>query len=216
MLTLALGVGWTAGQAQTAEPGSQMLDAVRQAVAALPLVPSEGSLLAWARKEGLGWDALQNLFELQVLDPANHFLEWRGLHSESGMFTTVRAALYAKTSREGLLVLNREWCRLDRCTARTTFGWVGPKGWRVTSEAAVIPLLRDADFYSGPAYSCLKGVSLGVSYLPARFGAGLTAVAVPPPEAVNVCRAAGVDPSLVTRPMQLSWHASAGKFRRVP
>lgn len=213
---LALGAGWAAGQAQTTTPAPLVLDAVRQAIATLPLVPAEGSLLAWARHEGLSWSATQNLFEMQLIDPANQFLEWRGLQVESGIFTTVRAALYVKTSHAGLLVLNREWCRLDRCTARTTFGWVGPQGWRTVKEAAVIPLLRDADFYPGPAPACLKGVSLGVSYLPARFGSGLTAVAQPPIAAQNACSAAGVDTSLVTRPVQLGWHASPGKFRRLP
>ncbi|CAM3169763.1 hypothetical protein DEDE109153_00905 [Deinococcus deserti] len=213
---LVLGTGWTASQAQTTTPTPQVLDAVRQAIAALPLVPAEGSLLAWARQERLSWSATQNLFEMQLIDPANQFLEWRGLRAESGIFTTVRAALYVKTSQAGLLVLNREWCRLDRCTARTTFGWAGPQGWRAVTEAAVIPLLRDADFFPGPVPACLKGVSLGVSYLPARFGSGLTAVPHAPTAALNACRAAGVDPSVVTRPMQLSWHASAGKFRRLP
>lgn len=213
---LMLGMGWSAGQVQTTAPTPQVLDAVRQAIAALPLVPAEGSLLAWARQEGLSWSATQNLFEMQLVDPANQFLEWRGLREQSGTFTTVRAALYVKTSHARLLVLNREWCRLDRCTARTTFGWMGPQGWRAVTEAAVIPLLRDADFYPGSVPACLKGVSLGVSYLPARFGSGLTAVPQAPTGALNACRAAGVDLSAVTRPMQLSWHASAGKFRRLP
>ncbi|MFC4425697.1 hypothetical protein [Deinococcus navajonensis] len=191
-------------------------DGVRQAMGTLVAAPGEASLLALARREQLGWTATQNLFQERLDDLTNGFLEWRGHQAASGTFTTVRAGLYSGGPGAGLMVLNREWCRWDRCEDRTVFGRPGPGGWQPVAEAAVIPRLRDSDFYPGTVPACLRGVVLRVKYLPARFGAALTVLGLPPLADRDRCRASGVDPAVVLRPVVLHWNTAAGKFRRAP
>ncbi|MFC4637045.1 hypothetical protein [Deinococcus hohokamensis] len=200
------------GAALCAPAPLTVAEGVRQALVALVVAPGEASLLALARREQLDWTATQNLFQQRLDDPANGFLEWRGHQAGAGTYTTVRAGLYAGSA--GLLVLNREWCRWDRCEDRTVFGRPGPDGWKSVAEPSVIPLLRDADFYPGAAPPCLRGVVLRVTYRPARYGAALTALGLPPLTDRDRCRAAGMDPAVATRPVVLRWDAGAGKFRR--
>ena len=205
--------GVHASPAVPASPQGALLDGLRGHLATFTPVSGEASLLAYARQESLDWTAFQNLFAIQVTGTA--YLDWRG-HSvtpTASVFTTLRAATYAADTRT-LLVVNREWCSAGSCQTRTAFGWLEPDGLEVVKDTTVIPLLRDADFYSGSVPACLKGVSLGVTYVPARTGGTLSAMAVAPRAAQQACARAGVSPEAVTRPLKLNWTPSVGKFRK--
>ncbi|UBV41583.1 hypothetical protein LAJ19_07870 [Deinococcus taeanensis] len=175
---------------------------------------AEGSLLAYARREGLDWTATQNLFAVQVTDDGNHFLDWRGVGPGAAgpVFTVVRAATYVREA-QALLVLNREWCQGGRCEQRSTFAWLSGGALRAVPEPEVIPLIRDQDFFAGRVPACLRGVTLGVQYVPSRVGITLAALPVVPDTARRACEASGVNLSAVTRPRLLNWTASVGKFR---
>ncbi|BBN95105.1 hypothetical protein DEIGR_101426 [Deinococcus grandis] len=175
---------------------------------------AEGSLLALARREALDWAATQNLFAAQVTDAPNRFLDWRGSSAGAGgtVFTTLRAATYPQGSR-ALLVLNREWCRAGACQQRTVFGWLDARGLKPVPEADVIQVIRDADFLTGAAPACLRGVPLGVQYVPARQGATLSILPVVPDAARRACEAAGVNLTSTLRALRMTWVAGAGKFR---
>lgn len=177
-------------------------------------LPGETSLLALARRERLDWTATQNLFATQVTDEEHSFLDWRGSSVEAGgrTFTTLRAASYRQGNR-ALLVLNREWCRAGSCQQRTAFGWVDARGLTPVPEADVIQLIRDADFLVGPPPACLRGVSLGVQYLPSRERTGLTILPVVPDPVRRTCEAAGANLTAALRALQLNWVPGAGKFR---
>ncbi|PTA69024.1 hypothetical protein [Deinococcus arcticus] len=175
--------------------------------------PEDLSLLALARREALDWRATQNLFSSRLTDEPAHFLDWRG-HSfgpAGNVFTTVRAATYLR-GQEALLVLSRQWCVQGQCQERSAFAWLGPGGLRPTTEQALIPLIRDAAFFPGSAVPCLRGVTLGVAYRPARQGTALYVLPVLPASAARACAAAGVNLNTATRPLRLHWQAGAGKF----
>ncbi|WP_189067637.1 hypothetical protein [Deinococcus radiotolerans] len=174
---------------------------------------AEASLLALARREQLSWSATQNLFAVQITDETNHFLDWRGSSDAGGrVFTTVRAATYGQ-GRRALLVLNREWCRAGACQQRTTFGWLDAQGLRAVPEADVIQLIRDQDFMVGAAPACLRGVTLGVQYVPSRQGTALTVLPVVPEAARQACAGAGVNLTSTLRALRMTWVAGVGKFR---
>ncbi|GAA0499900.1 hypothetical protein [Deinococcus depolymerans] len=194
------------------------LEGLRQFMGSFKPDPAERSLLAYARREQLDWSATQNLFAVQVHDAPNRYLEWRG-HSAgtpgSGAgqtFTTVRAATYLRAG-QALLVLNREWCAAGRCESRTTFAWQGSGGWKAAPESSVIPAIRDADFGAGALPPCLRGVTLGVQYLPARRGTNLNVLPLVPDGAQRTCESAGVNVITATRPLRLNWTPAVGKFR---
>ncbi|WP_221088345.1 hypothetical protein [Deinococcus aquaedulcis] len=210
LLGALLGGPGAGAQAQPALGPERALQAFMQTFAP---VPGEQSLLALARREGLDWTATRNLFSTRLSDEAAFFLDWRG-HSvtpEGSVFTTVRAATYLR-GQEALLVLSRQWCVQGQCQERSAFAWLGPGGLRSATEQALIPLIRDAAFFPGSVPPCLRGVTLGVSYLPARQGAALYALPLLPPQAARACAAAGVNLNAVTRPLRLNWQAGAGKF----
>lgn len=196
-----------------ASPSSAVLDGLRGHLATFTPVSGETSLLAVARQEALDWTAFQNLFTTQVTGAA--YLDWRGhtATTTASVFTTLRAATYAAGART-LLVVNREWCSAGSCQTRTAFGWLEPGGLEVVKDTTVIPLLRDVDFYPGSVPSCLKGVTLSVTYVPARTGGTLSAMAVAPRAAQQACAKAGITPEAVTRPLNLNWTPGVGKFRK--
>jgi hypothetical protein len=213
-LVLSLLLGGGVVHAQPATPPA-LLDGLRLYVASFEPLPGETSLLAYARRETLEWTAFQNLYSVQVTDARAGTLDWRG-HSATGgasVFTTLRAATYAAGGKS-LLVVNREWCMAGACQTRTAFGWLDGGRLTAVKDTAVIPLIRDADFYAGPVPPCLRGVTLNVSYLPARQGGALSAMAVAPRAAQVACAQAGVAPEAVTRPLTLTWAPGAGKFRK--
>lgn len=196
-------------------PQSGVLAGLRQYIAAFQPVTGETSMLAYARREALDWTAFQNLWASQLTDGGQRFVDWRG-HSgtpDGSVFTILRAGLYA-TASGNLLVVNREWCRAGQCQARTVFAWQDGQTLRAVKDSAVIPLIRDADFYPGAVPACLKGAVLDVSYLPSRSTQTLAAMAVVPPASLKTCAASGVDAGAATRPLQLNWTAGVGKFRR--
>lgn len=205
------------GVAQAAAPDPLgPLEGVRQFMATFTPDPAERSLLAYAHREQLDWTATQNLFASQLHDAPNHYLEWRG-HSALGAagptFTVVRAATFLRAG-QALLVLTREWCAAGRCESRTTFAWQGPGGWKSAPEPSVIPLIRDADFAVGTLPACLRGVALGVQYVPARQGTALHALPLVPATAQQRCESAGVNVTTATRALRLNWTPGVGKFRR--
>ncbi|GAA5440662.1 hypothetical protein ACFQDE_03865 [Deinococcus caeni] len=205
------------GMAQAAAPDPLgPLEGVRQFMATFTPDPAERSLLAYARREQLDWTATQNLFASQLHDAPNHYLEWRG-HSALGVagptFTVVRAATFLRAG-QALLVLTREWCAAGRCESRTTFAWQGPGGWKSAPEPSVIPLIRDTDFAVGTLPACLRGVTLGVQYVPARQGTALHALPLVPATAQQRCDSAGVNVTTATRALRLNWTPGVGKFRR--
>ncbi|WP_189099204.1 hypothetical protein [Deinococcus knuensis] len=192
------------------------LEGVRRFMTSFQPAAGEASLLAYARRERLDWPATQNLFTVQVHDAPNHYLEWRGhsaLESAGPTFTTVRAATFLRAG-QALLVLNREWCAAGQCQVRHVFAWQGAGAWKVVPEASVIPALRDEEFIVGRAPACLRGVTLGVQYLPARLGTTLNVLPLVPDTARRACEAAGVNLGTATRPVTLNWTVSVGKFRR--
>lgn len=195
---------------------ASVLSAVKLFIQSFQPELGEQSLLAYARTEKLDWAATQNLFKVQVVDERNHFLEWRGhTGSQTGsVFTTLRAATFIKSRAVSLLVINREWCSAGACQTRNSFHWVENGQLKPEKETTVIPLLRDADFYLGSVPPCLKGVSLGVNYIPARKGANVSALAILPADAAKKCRNAGVSTEKLTRPLNLIWNVSAAKFRK--
>lgn len=197
------------------DPALGPLEGVRRFMTSFQPAPGEASLLAYARQEGLDWAATQNLFGTQLTDPGNHYLEWRGLSNRAGgaVFTTVRAATFLRAG-QALLVLNREWCAAGQCQVRHVFAWQSAGMWKVVPEASVIPALRDEEFTVGRAPACLRGVPLGVQYLPARLGTTLNVLPLVPEAARRACEAAGVNLSAATRPVTLNWTVSVGKFRR--
>ncbi|GGR80799.1 hypothetical protein GCM10008960_04580 [Deinococcus sedimenti] len=206
LLILATGTGAQAGPLSPVR-------AVQLFLASFQPPATEGSLLATARRERLDWTATQNLFHLQVTDESNHFLDWRGSQEDGGrVFTTLRAATYVQGKR-ALLVLNREWCRAGACQQRSTFGWTDGQVLRAVPEAEVIQLIRDADFLVGPPPACLRGVTLGVQYVPSRQGTSLTVLPVVPDAARRACESTGVHLTSALRALRLNWVAAAGKFR---
>lgn len=200
--------------AQTSPDPLGPLRGVQLFLAAFQPPAAEGSLLATARREALDWTATQNLFAAQVTDGPNRFLDWRGSAVTGGglVFTTLRAATYPQGSR-ALLVLNREWCRAGTCQQRTTFGWLDARGLKAAAEADVIQVIRDADFLTGAVPACLRGVTLGVQYVPSRRGPTLAILPVVPDAARRACEAAGVNLTATLRTLRMAWVAGAGKFR---
>jgi len=202
--------------AQSAPPADPLgpLRGVQLFLAAFQPPAGEASLLALARREALDWTATQNLFAAQVTDGPNRFLDWRGSAVAGGglVFTTLRAATYPQGSR-ALLVLNREWCRAGACQQHTSFGWLDARGLKPAAEADVIQVIRDVDFLTGATPACLRGVTLGVQYVPARQGATLSILPVVPDAARRACEAAGVNLTATLRTLRMGWVAGAGKFR---
>lgn len=192
------------------------LEGVRRFMTSFQPAAGEASLLAYARRERLDWTATQNLFAAQVHDAPNHYLEWRGhsgLDPAGPTFTVVRAATFLRAG-QALLVLNREWCVAGQCQVRHVFAWQGAGVWKVVPEESVIPALRDEEFIVGRAPACLRGVTLGVQYLPARLGTALHVLPLVPDGARRACDAAGVNLGAATRSVTLNWTVSVGKFRR--
>lgn len=202
-------------------PGN-VLAALKLYVSTFKPVPGETSLLAYATREQLDWTAIQNLFQTQVNAPSGQYAEWRGHNATAAgsVFTTLRAATYPpqQPGQKALLVVNREWCAGGSCQTRTSFAWISgsgsPQTLKLAPEASLIPLLRDQDFYPGQVPACLRGVSLGVSYVPLRSGTSLSALAVIPQGAQQQCAKAGVSTDNLTRPLRLQWHPEVGLFRR--
>jgi hypothetical protein len=173
--------------------------------------------LALLKAQGLEWDAAT--YELTPLfDEARGFAELRGvarLPDGQQSVGVLRAGLYRRSAAESVLVLNDEWCAAGLCKARTRFVLIVPgRVGASLPEPKLVPRILDSDLLGGPAPDCLRGVALGVQYLPSRYDATLTALATVSPVVRLGCEAVGTELSLVTRPLRLLWNAGARKFVR--
>lgn len=202
-------------QVALAQGAPGVLDSLRVYLRDFRPEQAETSLLQVVVKAGMDWTAAQNAFAVQFNDPQGRFLEWRGhsLTAGSNVFTTLRAATYEQGSR-ALLLVNREWCAAGRCQVRNAFAWADGTALQATPETRVIPLLRDQDFYANAVPTCLRGVSLGVSYVPDARALAVNAMAVIPPAAAARCQGAGQSVDGVTVPVRLNWNVPTGTFRR--
>ncbi len=192
-------------------------EVLRAQYAAWTPVAADTTPLALLRTLALDWEAASAQLS-PLLDDARAYAELRGvspLPDGRQSVGVLRAAIYLSSARGGTLVLNDDWCAAGLCKARTRFVLLrlGQADLPLT-EARVVPRILDSDLLSGPPPECLKGVTLGVQYLPSRYDTGLTAVATTSPQVRAGCEQAGTELALITRPLQLTWNAATGKFVR--
>lgn len=194
-----------------------MAQVLRAQYDAWPPDVADSTPLALLRAQGLAWDAASAQLA-PLYDDAHGFAELRGAARLSGGPQSVgvlRVGLYRRNAAESVLVLNDEWCVAGRCQARTRFVLVAPgRAATLLSETKLVARILDRDLLVGPVPGCLRGVVLGVQYLPARDSRSLTALATVPPGVLLGCEAVGTELGLVTRPLRLIWSASARKFVR--
>lgn len=173
--------------------------------------------LALLRKQALDWrSASEQLAPL--IDEGHAYAELRGVAALQDGRQSVgvwRAAVYRKNRAEAVLVLNDDWCAAGLCKSRTRFVLLrAGQPDAPLAESQLVPHIADSDLLDQGTPACLKGVTLGVVYLPSRFDVTLTALATVPPAVRSACGASGVELALVTRPLCLSWNASARKFTK--
>lgn len=183
-------------------------------------VEADTTPLALLRKQALGWEAAVGQLS-PLLDEDNAYAELRGVSRLSDGRQSVgvlRAGLYRKSPAESVLVLNDEWCAAGLCKARTRFVLLRPgQPDAPLDETQLVPRILDRDLLDDSAEAgpeCLRGVTLGVQYLPSRYDTSLTVLATVPPKVRAACEQNGVEPDLVTRPLRLNWNAAARKFVR--
>ena len=217
VLAAVPGLAWLLLSAAPAPTSLTITEVLRARYAAWTPVAADTTPLALLKTLALDWDAASAQLA-PLFDDAHAYAEFRGVSPLQGGGQSVgvlRAALYLGSARSGTLVLNDDWCAAGLCKARTRFVLLRPgQADLPMSEARVVPRILDRDLLSGPPPGCLKGVTLGVQYLPSRFDTGLTAMATVSPQVRIGCEQAGTELVLVTRPLQLNWNAATGKFVR--
>ncbi|WP_407539454.1 hypothetical protein Q0M94_14950 [Deinococcus radiomollis] len=180
-------------------------------------VDADTTPLALLRRRALDWNVASEQLA-PLIDEGHAYAELRGavsLPDGRQSMGVWRAAVYRKNTAEAVLVLNDEWCAAGLCKARTRFVLLRAGQPDVPlAEAQLVPRIADGDLLDPGPPACLKGVTLGVVYLPSRFDVTLTAMATVPPAVRTACEASGVELALVTRPLRLSWNASARKFTK--
>ena len=173
--------------------------------------------LALLRKQALDWKVVSAQLS-PLIDERHAYAELRGVAPMPDGRQSVgvwRAALYRKNMAEGVLVLNDDWCAAGLCKSRTRFVLLrAGRPDAPLAESQLVPRISDSDLLDQGTPECLKGVTLGVVYLPSRFDVTLTALATVPPAVRLACETRGVELALVTRPLRLSWNAPARKFTR--
>ena len=204
----------SAGAAPAPSPISQVL---RSHYLAWTPVVEDTTPLAQVRTLGLDWEEVKAQFST-VFDDDRAYAELRGvtaLPDGQQSIGVLRAGIFRNMAADGVLVVNDEWCAAGTCKARTRFVLLtAGKPGAVVTEIKVVPLILDRDLLPGPVPECLRGVVLGVQYLPSRLDASMTALATVPSWVRTVCEGDGVELSLITRPLRLKWNAAARKFGR--
>ena len=215
--TAVSGLAWLLLSAAPAPASLSITEVLRAQYAAWTPVAADTTPLALLRTLALDWEAASAQLS-PLLDDAHAYAEFRGVSPLQGGGQSVgvlRAALYLSSAQGGMLVLNNDWCAAGLCKARTRFVLLRlGQADLPMSEARVVPRILDRDLLNGPPPDCLKGVTLGVQYLPSRYNTGLTAMATVSPQVRSGCEQTGVELALVTRPLQLNWNAATGKFVR--
>jgi hypothetical protein len=180
-------------------------------------VDADTTPLALLRKQSFDWQTASGQLA-PLIDEQHAYAELRGVAALTDGRQSVgvwRAALYRKNVSEGVLVLNDDWCAAGLCKVRTRFVLLrAGQPPMPLAEAQLTPRITDSDLLDAGPPDCLKGVTLGVVYLPSRFDLTLTALATVPPAVRAACEASGVELALATRPLRLSWNAPARKFTR--
>ncbi len=201
----------------SAAPAPGVSETLRARYDAWTPVAVDTTPLALLRKQSLDWAAASGQLT-PLFDDAHAYAELRGVASLPDGRQSVgvwRAAVYRRNAAEAVLVLNDDWCAAGLCKARTRFVLLRPgQPDRPLEDARLVPRIADSDLLDGAAPDCLKGVTLGVQYLPSRYDTTLTAMATVPTAVRAACEAGGVEVALVTRPLTLSWNAQARKFTR--
>jgi len=192
-------------------------EVLRAQYAAWTPVVADTTPLALLKTLALDWEAASAQLS-PLLDDAHAYAEFRGVSPLQGGGQSVgvlRAALYLTSAQGGTLVLNDDWCAAGLCKARSRFVLLALGRTDLPlAEARVVPRILDRDLLNGPPPECLKGVTLGVQYLPSRYDTGLTAMATVSPQVRAGCEQIGTELALVTRPLRLNWNAATGKFVR--
>ena len=211
------GLAWLLLSAAPAPASLSITEVLRAQYAAWTPVAADTTPLALLRTLALDWDVASAQLSV-LLDDAHAYAELRGvspLPDGQQSVGVLRAALYRRNAQGGTLVLNDDWCAAGLCKARTRFVLLRlGQADLPLAEAKVVPRILDRDLLNGPLPDCLKGVTLGVQYLPSRYDTGLTAMATVPPQVRAGCEQAGTELALVTRPLRLTWNAATGKFVR--
>ncbi|ADV67153.1 hypothetical protein [Deinococcus maricopensis] len=177
----------------------------------------DASPLATLRRQDVPWDTAVPLLNSSLFDDEHAYAELRGgLRLPDGRDTVgvQRAALYRRNAGEALLVVNDEWCA-GTCSARSRFVLLrSGKAPLPVADAQVVPALPPSAFLpKSGAPACLRGVKLGVQYVPSRFDTTLTALAVVPDGARAACTKTNVNVALTLRPVRLQWRAAQRDFR---
>jgi hypothetical protein len=198
-------------------PAGAMAQLLGAHYAAWTPLAADTTPLALMHVQGLDWVSASAQMQ-PLYDDVHAYAELRGFQAMSGEVGSVgvlRAALYRTSITEGVLVLDDDWCAAGLCKSRNSFVLTRlGKANSVLSEKQLVPRILDSDLLAVPRPDCLKGVTLGVQYLPSRSGTSLTAVATVSPLVRRECEATGTELALVTRPLRLNWKASARKFVR--
>lgn len=180
-------------------------------------VVADTTPLALLKRQALDWASATGQLS-PLFDDANGYAELRGVAPmpDGGQSVGVwRAAQYRRNAAEAVLVLNDDWCADGLCKTRTRFVLLRPgQPDSPLEDSQLVPRITDSDLLDGAAPDCLKGVTLGVQYLPSRYDATLTAMATVPAAVRAACEASGVEVALVTRPLTLRWNAQTRKFAR--
>lgn len=214
---LALCVGWALLSAAPVPAPPGLSELLRANYLAWTPAAGDTTPLGLLRLQGFDWEA--SVGQLTPLfDDAHAYAELRGVSDLPGGQQSVgvlRAALFTKNAAESLLVLNDDWCAAASCRARTRFVLLRAGQPALTlADTSLVPRILDRDLLPGPVPECLKGVTLGVQYLPSRYDTSMTVLATVPGPVRAACDAAGVELGLVTRPLRLNWSAAARKFVR--
>ncbi|MFC4452798.1 hypothetical protein [Deinococcus sonorensis] len=213
-VTLALLTGLS-GPAAAESAG--ILDTMGRFYQAWTPPDTDRSPLAALKRQGLDWGAaMQTLGGL--VDRPHNYLELRALlrlPDGQNSVGVLRAALYRNAGPDTVMVMNSEWCVAGRCTLSTRFQRVGADlNATDVQERQLVPAIGARDFVPADGPACLRGVSFGTTYLPARSSATLTVLATLPAAARQRCEAAGVNVDTATRALTLRWNADAGRFVR--
>ncbi len=211
------GMAWLLLSAAPAPTPLTITEVLRAQYAAWTPVAADTTPLALLRTLALDWDAASAQLA-PLLDDTHAYAELRGvsrLPDGRQSVGVLRAAIYLSSAQGGTLVLNDDWCAAGLCKARTRFVRLRPgQADLPLAEARVVPRILDRDLLTGLLPDCLKGVTLGVQYLPSRYDTGLTAMATVSPQVRAGCEQAGTQLALVTRPLRLNWNAATEKFVR--
>ena len=217
LLAVVSGSAWLLLSTAPAPAPLTITEVLRAQYAVWTPVSADTTPLALLRTLAFDWESASAQLSV-LLDDAHAYAEFRGvslLPDGRQSVGVMRAAFYLSSAQGGTLVLNDDWCAAGLCKARTRFVLLrlGQTDLPLP-EARVVPRILDSDLLNGPPPDCLKGVTLGVQYLPSRYDIGLTAMATVSPQVRAGCEQAGTELALVTRPLRLTWNAATGKFVR--